>query len=73
MFGIKSAIVLKNSLIANSFKIKDSLKRKKRNLQQQHYNFFYDKEILKAGSNHTCLSVILNDSILKKKLTLNCF
>ena len=27
---------------------------------------FYDKKILKVGSNHTCLAVISLDSVLKK-------
>ena len=27
---------------------------------------FYDKTILKVGSNHTCLAVISLDSVLKK-------
>ena len=28
---------------------------------------FYDKEVPKAGSNHTCLAAIMNDSVLKKE------
>ena len=28
---------------------------------------FHDKEVPKAGSNHTCLAAITNDSILKKE------
>ena len=29
---------------------------------------FHDKQMLKTGSNHTCLEVITIDSILKKKM-----
>ena len=31
---------------------------------------FHDKEIPKAGSNHTCLAVIMIDSVLKKRIKL---
>ena len=31
---------------------------------------FHDKEMPKAGSNHTCLAVIIIDSVLKKRIKL---
>ena len=31
---------------------------------------FHDKEMPKAGSNHTCLAVIMIDSVLKKRIKL---
>ena len=31
---------------------------------------FHDKEMPKAGSNHTCLAVIMIDSVLTKRIKL---
>ena len=55
---------IKKKLRANLFKIKNLGKPKKSYGHEA--TDFHDKEITKAGSDCTCLSVITTDSALKK-------
>ena len=60
--GIKSALILKNNLIAR-LSIKNILKTKLKSYGDE-VTDFYDKEITKVGSDHTCLAVISLDFLL---------
>ena len=65
LFGIKSVLISKKKLIANLSAIKNILKPKKISCVDETTDF-HDKELPSAGSNHTCLGVITNNSSLKK-------
>ena len=66
LFGIKSALILKNNLIASLSTI---LKTKIKSYVDEVRNI-YDKEISTADSNHTCLTVIGLDCAPKKMKTI---
>ena len=65
LFGIKSVLILKKNLMANLSAIKKILKIKIKSYGDEARDF-HDREIPKAGSNHTCLEVITIDSVYKK-------
>ena len=65
LFGIKSVLISKKKLIANLSAIKNIFKPKKISCVDETTDF-HDKELPSAGSNHTCLGVITNNSSLKK-------
>ena len=65
LFGTKSALISKNNLEVSLSTIKDFLKTKVKSHGDE-VTKFYDKEIAKVDSNHTCLAVISLDSALKK-------
>ena len=64
LFGIKSALILENNLIANL----PTIIFFKTNIKSYGHEVtdFYNEEIPKVGSNHNCLAVITIDSALKK-------
>ena len=62
--GIKSALILKWNLIASLSLIK-CLKTKIKSYGDE-VTDFYNKEILKVNSNHSCLAVIKLDSAIKE-------
>ena len=61
----KASADIKKILIANLSVIKKNLKNKIKSPRDE-VTDFYDKEIPKVDSNHTCLAVISLDSALKK-------
>ena len=62
---IKSVLISKKNLIASMSIINFFLKTKIKSHSDE-VTGFYDKEIPKVDSNHTCLAVISLDSALKK-------
>ena len=64
LFGIKSVLILKKNLIANLSTIKKILKTKIKSYGDEATDF-HDREMTKAGSNHTCLEVTTIDSVYK--------
>ena len=71
---IKSALILRENLIANLFTVKNCLKTKILSYGNEATDFC-DKEIPKPGSNYTYLEVVTIDSALKKMKTIKhkCF
>ena len=65
LFGIKSALILKNNLIANLSITQKFLKTKIKYYRDE-VRDFYNKTIPKVDSNHTSLAGISLDSALKK-------
>ena len=66
--GIKLALILKKNLIANMSTI---IFEKKKKSQVDEATDFHDKEMPKAGPNHTCLAVIIVGSAVNKDE--NCY
>ena len=64
-FGLKSALMLKKNLIVNLLTTKTFLKTKIKSYNDEARDF-NDKEMRRAGSNHTCLAVVNIVSALKK-------
>ena len=65
LFGIKSALILKNNLIVNLSIVQKFLKIKIKYCRDE-VRDFYNKTIPKVDSNHTSLEGISLDSALKK-------
>ena len=63
MFWINSDLILKSNLTTSLSTIKKTWKLKE-NLDE--VTDFYNTEILKVDSNHTCLAVIILDFVLRK-------
>ena len=64
MFGIKSAIVCKKSLIAPPIYSKTFLNIKGKSFADKPI-YFHNKEIPKVGAYYTCLAVLFIDFVLK--------
>ena len=65
LFGINSALILKKKFDSKPAYNKTFFKNKIKSYDDE-VTDFYDKEIPKVSSDHTCLAVISLDSALKK-------
>ena len=65
LFGINSALILKKEFDSKPAYNKTFFKNKIKSYDDE-VTDFYDKEIPKVSSDHTCLAVISLDSALKK-------
>ena len=65
LFRVKSALIIKNEFDSKPVYSEIFLKYKRKSYGHAVIDF-YDKEIPKVDSNHTCLAVISLDSALKK-------
>ena len=65
LFGIKSVLILKKEFHSKPVYNEKILKTKIRSYGDE-VTDFYNKEIHKVDSNHTCLAVVSLDSALKK-------
>ena len=65
VFGIKSPISIRSEFDSEPIYYKSYLKTKRKYYNDQATDFG-DKEMLKVGSNYTCLATVLINFVLKK-------